>query len=400
MEGMLVTRRSPPVAGRNSLPWAVCRLSAPWPPIRCPGTVDGWPPSWPPPGPPGPGARRTRTIWWSSCRPPRRPTSRSRRPALGPLRSPGRPGRWRSGQRVLLDFHDLVLDRREQLVDLLQYEGGKARLTAMEEIVHLALTARYYARVRSQVLHDRAGERDGPAADPDRQAPRADGSGRHHRALELPAEPGDLRRTRGSGGRERHRAQTGPADAATSRWPRSTCSARSGCPTTCGRWSTGRATRSGRQLISQVDYVCFTGSTATGQGGRAAVRRAADRLLAGARREEPAAGARRRRRGDSRGWCGPRLLRQRRTAVRVDRADLRGRRPARLLHQRVRGQDPDPAAGSFAGLRARDGQPGQRRPARPGRGAGRGRARARVPGCSPVVAGAPTWVRCSTSRRC
>ena len=35
---------------------------------------------------------------------------------------------------MLLDFHDAVLDRREELADLLQYEGGKARLTAMEEV--------------------------------------------------------------------------------------------------------------------------------------------------------------------------------------------------------------------------------------------------------------------------
>src|SRR5690349_2266353 len=60
-------------------------------------------------------------------------------------------------QRLLLDFHDAVLDRRDALVDLLQYEGGKARLTAVEEVLHLALTARYYARTARQVLHRRRG---------------------------------------------------------------------------------------------------------------------------------------------------------------------------------------------------------------------------------------------------
>ena len=58
---------------------------------------------------------------------------------------------------MLLAFHDAVLDRRDELADLLQYEGGKARLTAMEEIAHLAMTARYYARTARQVLHDRRG---------------------------------------------------------------------------------------------------------------------------------------------------------------------------------------------------------------------------------------------------
>jgi len=56
-------------------------------------------------------------------------------------------------QKVLLDFHDAVLDRRDALADLLQYEGGKARLAAIEEVLHLALTARYYARTARQVLH-------------------------------------------------------------------------------------------------------------------------------------------------------------------------------------------------------------------------------------------------------
>lgn len=59
--------------------------------------------------------------------------------------------------RVLLDFHDAVLDHRDELADLLQWEGGKARLAATEEVLHLALSARYYARTARSVLHDRRG---------------------------------------------------------------------------------------------------------------------------------------------------------------------------------------------------------------------------------------------------
>src|SRR5215211_7575337 len=47
---------------------------------------------------------------------------------------------------VLLRFHDRLLDRVHPFVDMLQREAGKARLSATEEVLHCALTARYYAR--------------------------------------------------------------------------------------------------------------------------------------------------------------------------------------------------------------------------------------------------------------
>jgi succinate-semialdehyde dehydrogenase/glutarate-semialdehyde dehydrogenase len=47
---------------------------------------------------------------------------------------------------VLLRYHDLVLDRKEQLLDLIQWESGKARKHAFEEIADVVITARYYAR--------------------------------------------------------------------------------------------------------------------------------------------------------------------------------------------------------------------------------------------------------------
>ena len=46
---------------------------------------------------------------------------------------------------VLEEVHDLVLDRQDELLDLLQLEGGKARLHAFEEVADVAINARYYA---------------------------------------------------------------------------------------------------------------------------------------------------------------------------------------------------------------------------------------------------------------
>jgi succinate-semialdehyde dehydrogenase / glutarate-semialdehyde dehydrogenase len=53
---------------------------------------------------------------------------------------------------VLLRYHDLVLDRQDELMDLIQAENGKARVWAFEEILDQAVTARYYARLAPRAL--------------------------------------------------------------------------------------------------------------------------------------------------------------------------------------------------------------------------------------------------------
>ncbi|WP_226346546.1 succinic semialdehyde dehydrogenase [Agilicoccus flavus] len=56
---------------------------------------------------------------------------------------------------ILLRFHDLVLDHLEDLLDLVQLETGKTRLNALEEVVHVASVARYYARTSERTLRSR-----------------------------------------------------------------------------------------------------------------------------------------------------------------------------------------------------------------------------------------------------
>ena len=48
-----------------------------------------------------------------------------------------------------------MLDRREELLDLLQLEGGKARAHAFEEFLDVAMVARYYARTAERHLRVR-----------------------------------------------------------------------------------------------------------------------------------------------------------------------------------------------------------------------------------------------------
>ncbi|MBV9830651.1 MAG: succinate-semialdehyde dehydrogenase (NADP(+)) [Marmoricola sp.] len=53
---------------------------------------------------------------------------------------------------VLLRLHDIVLDRQDEIMDLVCWESGKARKDAFDETLHVAMTARYYARTAHQHL--------------------------------------------------------------------------------------------------------------------------------------------------------------------------------------------------------------------------------------------------------
>src|SRR4051794_11111685 len=58
-------------------------------------------------------------------------------------------------KRVLLRYHDLVLAKQEELLDLLQIESGKARRHAFEEVLDVAITSRYYANTAEEHLKPR-----------------------------------------------------------------------------------------------------------------------------------------------------------------------------------------------------------------------------------------------------
>ncbi|GLI28421.1 succinic semialdehyde dehydrogenase [Agromyces rhizosphaerae] len=58
-------------------------------------------------------------------------------------------------RRVLLRAHDLIVARREQLIDLVQLETGKTRGQAFEEVYQSAASARYNALAARGVLRSR-----------------------------------------------------------------------------------------------------------------------------------------------------------------------------------------------------------------------------------------------------
>ncbi|MGN6721438.1 MAG: succinic semialdehyde dehydrogenase [Marmoricola sp.] len=53
---------------------------------------------------------------------------------------------------ILLRLHDIVLDRQDEIMDVICWESGKARKHAFDEPLHIALTARYYARTAHKHL--------------------------------------------------------------------------------------------------------------------------------------------------------------------------------------------------------------------------------------------------------
>jgi succinate-semialdehyde dehydrogenase/glutarate-semialdehyde dehydrogenase len=58
-------------------------------------------------------------------------------------------------ERIFLRYHDLVLERQVQLLDTVQLESGKTRLQAFEEVADVALVSRHYARSAAAYLRPR-----------------------------------------------------------------------------------------------------------------------------------------------------------------------------------------------------------------------------------------------------
>ncbi|SDP35037.1 succinate-semialdehyde dehydrogenase / glutarate-semialdehyde dehydrogenase [Pedococcus dokdonensis] len=58
-------------------------------------------------------------------------------------------------ERIFLRYHDLVLERQVELLDIVQLESGKTRRQAFEEVADVAIVARHYARAAAAYLRPR-----------------------------------------------------------------------------------------------------------------------------------------------------------------------------------------------------------------------------------------------------
>jgi succinate-semialdehyde dehydrogenase/glutarate-semialdehyde dehydrogenase len=61
----------------------------------------------------------------------------------------------RERARVLMAFHDLIVQRRAEALDIIQQENGKVRSEALDEVLDIANNARYYARSAPSLLKPR-----------------------------------------------------------------------------------------------------------------------------------------------------------------------------------------------------------------------------------------------------
>jgi succinate-semialdehyde dehydrogenase/glutarate-semialdehyde dehydrogenase len=165
---------------------------------------------------------------------------------------------------LLLDFHDALLDRRDYFIDLLQTSGGKARLSATEEVLHLSLTARYYGRTARRYLHSDRGSGLVPLLTRvDRHyVPKGlvGVIGPWNYPLTIPISDGLAALVAGNAVLLKPDQQTPLAVLAAVELLRSL-----GMP--ADLWSVvhGPGGEVGPQLIKVSNYVCFTGSTATGR---------------------------------------------------------------------------------------------------------------------------------------
>ena len=147
---------------------------------------------------------------------------------------PGRAGRlvaasrWPCAPRSCSAFHDLVLDRQDEILDLIQWESGKARHARVrggrarrDDRSLLRRTALRHARVDAAAGHL-------PGVHPGRRASAAQGRRRGHLAMELPLHHGAVGRTGGAAGRQRGRAQAGRPDGGVGALRHRTCCTRPG----------------------------------------------------------------------------------------------------------------------------------------------------------------------------
>ena len=125
-------------------------------------------------------------------------------------------------ERVLLRYHDLVLDRQAELLDLVQLESGKTRRQAFEEVADCRAGLAPLRADRQGLPADPPPARALPGAHPDAGAAPPQGRRRHRLALELPPDPRRLGRDPGTAGGQRRRAPARPpgvADRAPGRRP-------------------------------------------------------------------------------------------------------------------------------------------------------------------------------------
>jgi succinate-semialdehyde dehydrogenase/glutarate-semialdehyde dehydrogenase len=176
---------------------------------------------------------------------------------------------------IVLAFHDLLLARQDQVLDLIQWETGKARLHAWQEVAQVATIARHYARrARRYLAPDRVrGMVPGLTKVREVRVPKGVVGVVSPWNYPLYLGVGDVLPALLAGNAVVSKADS--QTALTLLWARDLM-AEAGLPAELWKIVTGPGSVVGAALVDAVDFVCFTGSTDT---GRTVAARAARRLV-------------------------------------------------------------------------------------------------------------------------
>ncbi|MCU7727824.1 succinic semialdehyde dehydrogenase [Actinoplanes sp. KI2] len=177
--------------------------------------------------------------------------------------------------QVVLRFHDLLVERQDEVLDLIQWEMGKARFHAWQEVLLLGTVARHYARHGQTYLEDRSVRPAIPVVTRARELRIPKGVVGIVSPWNYPLflGVGDLIPALLAGN-----AAVSKADEQTPLtllWARALL-AEAGLPENVWQVVSGDGPTIGAAVVDNVDYLCFTGSTET---GRVVAERAGRRLI-------------------------------------------------------------------------------------------------------------------------
>ncbi|WP_063001682.1 succinic semialdehyde dehydrogenase [Nocardia mikamii] len=178
-------------------------------------------------------------------------------------------------KRVVLRFHDLLLERRNEALDLMQAESGKTRRDAFLEVTDIAICSRYYARSAAGLLSPKRRRGAIPLLTHTTEL-------RHPKGVVAVISPwnyplsmaaGDTIPALMAGNSVVQKPDT--QTALTALWAMDLMY-QAGLPADVWQMVVGRGSSIGDTLMDNADYMMFTGSTAS---GRRIARDAGERLI-------------------------------------------------------------------------------------------------------------------------
>ena len=176
---------------------------------------------------------------------------------------------------ILLRFHDLLLERQREVLDLMQAENGKTRRDAFLEVTDIAIATRYYARSAAKLLGPKRRRGAIPVLTHTTEL-------RHPKGVVAIISPWNYPLSMGAGDAipallagnavvQKPDTQT----ALTALWALDLLR-EAGLPQGVWQMVVGRGGSIGTPLMDNADYMMFTGSTAS---GRTIARDAGERLI-------------------------------------------------------------------------------------------------------------------------